>query len=168
MKHTLIAIITALAVTNLVACDKKGQSESQTENRGYSSKTEAQSASPVGNYCEIQVPTNRGRGNDNYETVYYPAYLRGDVDGDGISFTRADAQLATKRIYVKQIENAECPAVADIGTFPQGLGPDGFFTAEDIVLWGEVKQGKLSPVNMGLVCGYDCTIVNHMDPDFSL
>lgn len=165
MKKSIL-LVTAF-VTLTTACT---ENDSQTlgGNRAYDTASKAQEASPAGTYCEIEAPANRGRGNDNTQIVYYPAYIRGDVDGDGVPFTRADAQIATKQIYVKQINNAECAAVADIGTFPQGLGPDGYFTAEDIVLWGEIKTGKLNPGDMGLVCGFDCTIVNHMDPNFSL
>jgi hypothetical protein len=165
MLNKLISV-TFLVTMSIGCTDSKD--EAGKINQAYETSSKAAAVSPAGTYCEIQAPTNRGRGNDNTETVYYPAFLRGDVDMDGIAFTRADAQLATKRIYVKQINNAECPATADIGTFPQGLGPDGFFTAEDIVLWGQIKQGKLNPGDMGLVCGYDCAIVNHMDPNFSI
>ena len=160
MKKTIL-VITALLLS---ACTDEGGNSLVSRNMAYDSASKAQSASPSGLYCETQEPANRGRGNDNTTVVYYPAYRRGDVDGDGQAFTRADAQIATKQLYVKQINNAECPAVADIGTFPQGLGPDGFFTAEDIVLWGDIKNGKLNPGDMGIVCGFDCEIKNHMAP----
>ena len=108
------------------------------------------------------MPTNRGRGNDRTETITIsePAFLRGDINSDGV-VDRNDAKLAVKGLF--KPENFDCPATADIGIFPQGAGSDGYFTAEDVYLWNKFKQGK-HEIQHELICAKDCAIVNHMDP----
>jgi hypothetical protein len=143
------------------------------------SLADAESASPIGMVCEfgnienVFVPANRGRGNNNGTWVevdnrtYEPAYLYGDVNYDGVAGTRDDAMLAVKQIYVKQIDSEPCPAVADIGIFPQGSGADGFYTAEDIYQWNQIKTGKQSFQFSGqVICESECQIQNHMSPQY--
>lgn len=137
--------------------------------------------SPTGDICttgeieEIFVPDNRGRGNNNGHwitvdnRVFEPAFLRMDVNYDGL-LNREDAMIAVKNIYVRQIENEICPAVADIGTFPQGFGPDGFLTSEDINQWHDARKNGVQEKHFQLldsdklICASECTIINHMKP----
>jgi len=155
----------------LIACggsDEDGSSKSSLE--------QAMSDSPSGEVCvfgeveNIFVPANRGRGNDHGEwqevdnRTYEPAFWWGDVNFDGVIADRADAKEAVKGIYIKQIESQPCPAVADIGIFPQGFGRDGFFTAEDINQWNKIKHGAAFQGGQHLICQSQCLIQNHMSP----
>jgi len=171
MKYLLV-IFSVLAV---VACGTSSNEGASSET-SLSSEQEARDLSPIGEVCvfgameEVFKPANRGRGNNRGEWItvdnrtYEPAFLRGDVNYDGVAGTREDAMLGTKNIYVKQIENELCPAVADIGTFPQGLGADSFFTAEDIYQWNQVKKSGDYLLDEELICLNDCAIINHMAP----
>lgn len=168
MKKSIMAVITALAVTNFVGCDKKSQSDNANSNRGYSSKAEADAASPAGLSCEvvIQVPISRGRGgglDGKYETevLYFPAYLRGDINSDG-QITRDDALLAVKKFF--KPENFNCARAADVGGYPQTEIPDGFFTSQDVYIFNQFKSSGIITWPQDLICGQDCEIVNHMLP----
>ena len=169
----LIIIVAAFV---LAACSES--SEQRFSNLALTEE-DARALSPVGEVCissgeikDVFVPANRGRGNDNGEwqeidnREFEPAYLYGDVDFDGQAGTRDDAMLAVKRIYVKQIESKRCPAVADIGIFPQGFGADGFYTAEDINQWNRIKHGESFQGAGKLICQSQCEIINHMSPGF--
>lgn len=179
MKTLIILTILGLATT--LGCAKFGTGGDNPEPTELSSKLtegEARDQSPTGDICvegeitEVFVPSNRGRGNNNgtWQTVdnrtFEPAYLRGDVNYDGVVGTREDAMLAVKQIYTKQIAQERCAAVADIGTFPQGLGADSFYTAEDIYQWNQVKKTGHYLLEQELICLSDCVIINHMAPGF--
>ena len=110
-------LIPILAVIS-IACTDQDMASDQ------SSFATALAASPVGEVCvfgeieEIFVPSNRGKnGKGELREVdnrtYEPAFYRMDMNNDGL-FNRDDAQLATKRIYMKQIDSKPCPAQADI------------------------------------------------------
>lgn len=129
---------------------------------------DAEEASPANLSCEIvtQVPQSRGRGKGlegkyNETVVYYPGYLRGDINGDGL-VTREDAMLAVKKFF--KPENFDCPRTADIGGYPRTLEPDGFFTSQDTVLWNEFKHSNVPSWELDVICAYDCDIPNHMQP----
>ncbi len=165
-------LIILLALTGL-ACSDNAEFASAEESSTLTEE-EARALSPIGEICvtgeitEIFVPANRGRGNNKGEwreidgRSFEPAFLYGDVDYDGVAGTTQDARLAVKQIYIKQIESEPCPAVADIGTFPQGEGPDQFYTAEDIYQWNQVKHGNRTLAQDFLVCQSQCEIQNHM------
>ena len=169
-------LIIMMAAFAIAACTDSKESGSSTQPL---TEAEARALSPVGEVCissgelkDVFVPANRGRGNDRGEwreidnRDFEPAYLYGDVDFDGRVATREDAMLAVKRIYVKQIESKKCPAVADIGTFPQGFGADGFYTAEDIYQWNQIKHGASFQGSGKLICQSQCEIINHLSPGF--
>jgi hypothetical protein len=179
---SLSKILVCATALIAVGCTSEGnESQEGSEDAVYTAKLteeQARELSPVGEICvtgsieEIFVPANRGRGNNNGEwvtvdnRVYEPAFLRGDVNYDGQVGTREDAMLGTKNIYVKQIENELCSAVADIGIFPQGLGSDSFFTAEDIYQWNQVKKTGEYKLGRELICQSDCAVINHLAPGF--
>ena len=150
----------------LVGCgDDNGQGETKKE-LVFESKIEADTASAINLSCERTevVPVSRGRGHGvKSETItyYYPAYLRGDVNNDG-TITREDALMATKQLF--KAEGIECPAVADVGGYPQTLTPDGFFTSQDIYLFNQYKTTGVILWPQDVICGYDCEIPNHMTP----
>ena len=172
------------AVLALVGCtgsevNFSSTDEPSADGQAKLTEDEAREISPIGEVCVVGetftvfVPANRGRGNDHgYEMTvdtreFFPAYLWGDVDNDGTAFTELDARQAVKKLYVRQIEDAECPAQADIGIFPQGFGIDHFFTAEDIYQWNQVKHGlNTGPEGNVTICQPTCEILNHMSPDF--
>lgn len=183
-------LLTALVLPFLVACGEKNtqpqsSDRSISENeKTFTSESDAKSLSPTGDVCLVSgeiktttecIPDNRGKNGKCTDTevttdtrIWEPAYLRGDVDFDGVSFTRDDAQLATKRIYVKQIDSQPCPAVADIAPF-EGIHDqyqaDGYLTSNDINKWGDIKRGD-NPGDMGVVCLSQCAVINHMSPEY--
>lgn len=149
----------------IMGCSDDGVENSSTSsNRAYASKGEAQAASPTGLYCEVQVPISRGRGGGlegKYETKYYPGYLRGDINADGL-INRTDAMIAVKNLF--DPNKFTCPATADIGGYPQTTVPDGFFTSQDTVLWNQFKQSGVITWPNTVLCADTCVIVNHMQP----
>lgn len=174
-----------LVVPFMVACSDNNsqQDEGMFASKTYDTEAEAQAESPIGQAClvageykEVQecVPTNRGKnGNCEMRTIivdtriWERAFLRGDVDYDGVAFTRDDAQLATKKLYVKQIDNQPCPAAADIAPH-EGIHDlfesDGYFTSNDINKWRDVRRD--GGPDMGYVCESSCQIINHMSPEY--
>lgn len=156
----------------------------------YEDEQDARNASPTGEVCLLRgeykeetvcIPRNRGKnGKCDEQTIitdtreWVIAFARGDVDFNGTVGDRDDAMLATKQLYMKQLDSEPCPAVADItrhyGVTGRGdYDPDGFFTSNDVNLWGDVKRsGTLSfpdPTDR-LVCANKCEIINHMSPDY--
>lgn len=162
--YKALVIIAALV---LPACAGSKGSGSASTNRGYKTVTEALSVSPIGQTCEVvvQTPISRGRGGGlegKYETevLYFPAYTRGDINSDG-QVNREDALLAVKKFF--KPENFECAAAADVAGYPQTLVPDGFFTSQDVYIWNQFKNSGQITWQASLICGNNCTIINHMN-----
>lgn len=162
-------IMAALAVI-LAACSNSGDStpESDVATRGYKTEAEALAATETQLSCvkTIRTPISRGRGSGlegkyKEETLYFPGYLRGDINADGI-VDDADAKLAVQRLF--KPENFECPRTADVGGYPQTLEPDGFFTSQDVNVWNEFRHTGIQSWPEEVICGYDCPIPNHQSP----
>lgn len=164
-------ILMIAAAAALSAC-----TNADPENKGMSLE-QALAESPSGEVCvfgDIEVvclPTNRGKNGKCKETeidnrTFEPAYYRGDVDFNGTIADRADSQLATKRIYVKQIESTPCPAAADISQHEgeARFEPDTWLTSNDINLWRYVHRTGDFPLRGELICQSQCAVINHMDP----
>lgn len=163
-------ILSVLAVTIFVAtgCSKDSENSAIPATQGFASKGEAEAASPTGLSCVRveQVPISRGRGTGlegkfNEVTYYYPGFLRGDINSDGL-INRDDAMLAVHKLF--KPENFKCPRTADVAGYPQTLVPDGFFTAQDVYVWNEFKNSGTLSWPQDVICGYDCPIPNHMQP----
>ncbi len=162
-----LAITVTLLSLMTIGCAKPSHTKGNG-NQAYASKAAADAASPVGYSCEkvVQEPISRGRGtglDGKYNTVtyYYPGYLRGDVNSDGL-VNRDDAMIAVKQLF--DPNKFTCPRTADIGGYPQTYVPDGFFTSQDTVLWNQFKQTGVATWQNEVICGYDCAIPNHMAP----
>ena len=162
-----LSIIGLMALTIIACGDKSGHSSKGSE-KSYSSKAEAEANSSVGISCEktTQVPISRGRGKGlegKYETVtvFYPGYLRADINNDG-KVTEEDAKLAVKKFF--KPENFDCPRTADVAGYPQTYTPDSYFTSQDIYVFHEFLKTGVITWPQDVICGYDCDIVNHMQP----
>ncbi len=167
-------LLILLSLCGLIACNSSNDGTLTASS--ITSEQEARDLSPIGEVCvhgEIETvfqPSNRGRGNNKGEYIevdnrtYEPGFLLGDSNYDGVSFTREDAMISVKNLYVKMIEKELCPSVSDIGLFPQGAGSDGFFTSEDIYQWNQVKKTGESLLEEKIICLSDCAIINHMKP----
>lgn len=157
-------VLILLGLLALVGCeDDKNAKNTPIENVSLSVSENAD-GDLVCEWSE-RVPKSRGRGHGvKFEDITHsePAYLRGDVNGDGL-VNRDDAMLAVKRLF--KPENFECPATADVGGAPQTNEPDGFFTSQDIYLFNQLKKGNLE-FETDLICESQCDIKNHMDPSF--
>lgn len=163
-----IKAIAPVFVIALVGCTSEDGKQTVRGSQGYSSVAKAESVSPIGISCEITscVPISRGRGPGlegkcEEKTLFYPGFIRGDINGDG-QVTREDAMLAVKKLF--DPTKFSCPRTADVGGYPQTEIPDGFFTSQDVFIWNNFKQSGQITWPDEVICGYDCEIPNHMQP----
>jgi len=169
----MLKILFLLPITvTLIACgdgNSPSNGSSTAKSLKFETHAQAQAESPTGLVCERTevVPQSRGRGNGaKSETItyYYPGFLRGDVNSDGL-VDRSDAMLAVKELF--KVDDVKCPATADIGGYPQTLVPDGFFTAQDVYLFNQFKHSGVITWPQEIICAYNCAVPNHMDPSFN-
>jgi hypothetical protein len=163
----LTALMTIFVLSSIGCTDNQSFGNKAPELK-FTDKASAEAASPIGVSCTkvVREPISRGRGSGldgkyNEVTYYYPGFIRGDINSDGL-INRDDAMIAVKNLF--DPNKFKCPATADIGGYPQTLIPDGFFTSQDVVLWNNFKQSGQITWPSDVVCAFDCAIVNQQAP----
>jgi hypothetical protein len=153
-----------VSVFTMIACTQDSGEQYQT-GQGSLSKTVAASASPSGLTCEVvyQVPLSRGQGSGlegkyrQNDIVYYPAYLRGDVNADG-AITIEDGKMATQQLF--KLADVKCQATADVAGYPATATPDGAVTSIDITTFNNYRHTGVITWPQDVICEYNCAVVN--------
>lgn len=171
-------VITYIAAVLAIGCSSGGGGQ-EDDGQGATAASkyteeEARNLSPVAEVCvtgeveQVEMPRNRGRGNNHTETVtvdnreYFPAYIRGDINFDG-QVNREDSMIANRKLY-KRAYQTECPAVFDVGGDIKTYVPDGWLTAQDLWIFNELKTKGVINFPTDLICSFDCDVIDHMDP----